>query len=42
LLNKNVAQLRYYFSLGTVDLRPTLKNIRSLLVERLGAKSMSV
>nr|CAB3267582.1 UV radiation resistance-associated gene protein [Phallusia mammillata] len=40
LLNKNVAQLRYYFGMGTSDLRMTLKNIHSLLVERLGAKSI--
>ncbi|XP_076824667.1 UV radiation resistance-associated gene protein-like isoform X1 [Clavelina lepadiformis] len=39
LLNKDVAQLRYFCGLGTHDLRPTLHNIRTLLEERLGAKS---
>uniref|UniRef100_H2YQI5 Uncharacterized protein n=1 Tax=Ciona savignyi TaxID=51511 RepID=H2YQI5_CIOSA len=42
LLNKNIAQLRYYCGLGTQDLRPTLHNIRALLQDRLGAKPISL
>ncbi|ELU05508.1 hypothetical protein CAPTEDRAFT_229046 [Capitella teleta] len=38
LLNKNIAQLRYYCGLGTTDLRVTLANIKSLLELRLGSK----
>ncbi|XP_013415627.1 UV radiation resistance associated protein [Lingula anatina] len=38
LLNKNIAQLRYYCGLGTTDLRLTLPNLQSLLELRLGVK----
>ncbi|XP_061426133.1 UV radiation resistance-associated gene protein isoform X2 [Lethenteron reissneri] len=36
LLNKNIAQLRYYCSLSTPDLRRTLYNLRDLLESKLG------
>ncbi|XP_032827970.2 UV radiation resistance-associated gene protein isoform X2 [Petromyzon marinus] len=36
LLNKNIAQLRYYCSLNTPDLRRTLYNLRDLLESKLG------
>ncbi|XP_019639154.1 PREDICTED: UV radiation resistance associated protein-like [Branchiostoma belcheri] len=38
LLNKNIAQLRYYCGLGTSDLRLTLPNLKSLLEQRLGVR----
>jgi len=31
LLNKNIAQLKYYTGFGTRDLRTTLHNLRELL-----------
>jgi len=36
LLNKNIAQLRWYFSLPTQDLRATLPNLTALLHFRPG------
>ncbi|XP_006814690.2 UV radiation resistance-associated gene protein-like [Saccoglossus kowalevskii] len=38
LLNKNVAQLRYFCGLPTTDLRATLPNLKSLLELRWGVK----
>ncbi|KAL4220752.1 hypothetical protein ACF0H5_021146 [Mactra antiquata] len=38
LLNKNISQMRFNCGLGTVDLRLTLPNIKSLLETRLGIK----
>ena len=31
LLNKNIAQLRWYCGLSTKDLRPTLHNLHTLM-----------
>ena len=37
LLNKNIAQLRWYFNLPTQDLRATLSNLTTLLHFRPGS-----
>lgn len=40
-LNKNISQMRFYLGMGTVDLRTTLMNIKTLLENRLGLKPES-